>query len=122
MLPVDAPNRGVEAKAVDVGVAKSLPTVVAAEGAPTELAPAEPAPTEPAPTEPALTEPAPTEPAPTEPAPTEPAPKLAVPRATPKGLAEVETLLNRPPALATEVEESLEDGFVMVVVVVVGGR
>ena len=112
---------------MDVGVAKSLPTVVAAEGAPTELAPAEPAPTEPAPTEPAPTEPAPTEPAPTEPAPTEPAPtepapKLAVPRATPKGLAEVETLLNRPPALATEVEESLEDGFVMVVVVVVGGR
>ena len=132
MLPVDAPNRGVEAKAVDVGAAKRLPVVVVAEGAPTEPArtepaptepaPTEPAPTEPAPTEPAPTEPAPTEPVPTEPAPTEPAPILTVPRATPKGLAVVGTLLNRPPALAAEVEESLKDGLVMAVVVVVGGR
>lgn len=85
MLPVDAPNTGVEAKAVDVGAAKKLPAVVVVG------------------------------------APTEPAPLLTVPRAAPKRLAVVETLLNRPPALAAEVEESLEDGLAMVVVIV-GGR
>ena len=55
-------------------------------------------------------------------APTEPAPLLTVPRATPKGLAVLETLLNRPPALVADVEESLEDGLVTVVVVVGGER
>lgn len=55
-------------------------------------------------------------------APTEPAPLLTVPRATPKGLAVLETLLNRPTALAADVEESLEDGLVTVVVVAGGGR
>ena len=53
--------------------------------------------------------------------PTEPAPLLTVPRATPKGLVVLETLLNRPPALAADVEESLEDGLVTVVVVVGAG-
>ena len=50
--------------------------------------------------------------------PTEPAPLLTVPKATPKGLAALETLLNRPPALVADVEESLGDGLATVVVAV----
>ena len=87
MLPFDAPNTGVGAKAVDVGAANRLPAVVVVEGTPTE-----------------------------------PTPLLTVTGTTPKALAAVETLLNRPPVLAAEVEESLEAGIVTVVAVVGGER
>lgn len=87
MLPLDAPNTEVGAKAVDVGAANRLPAAVAAEGAPTE-----------------------------------PTPLLTVLGATPKALVVLETLLNRLPVLATEVEEPLEAGLVKVVVVMGGER
>ena len=51
-------------------------------------------------------------------APTEPTPLLTVLGTTPKALVVLETLLNRLPVLAAEVEEPSEAGLVKVVVVV----
>ena len=55
-------------------------------------------------------------------APTEPTPLLTVLGTTPKALVVLETLLNRLPVLAAEVEEPSEAGLVKVVVVVGGER
>lgn len=55
--------------------------------------------------------------------PTEPTPLLTTtPGATPKAFVVLKALLNRPPVLAAEVDETSETGLVTAVVVVVGDR